>query len=102
QPVADLNSLSFFHQFFHESIGDVIEQIESLNRQAGLTAVEKTTHRSSAHRPVHIRVVADDHRIAAAQLQRDVLEVLGGGLHYSPPGVRSARETDLAYGWVDQ
>src|SRR4030095_10670707 len=96
------DSLGFFDQFFYEGVSDVIEQIEALNRQTGLTAVEKTAHRGSAHRPVHIRVVADDHRIAAAQLQRDVLEVLGSGLQHPPPGIRSTRETDLTHGGVNE
>src|SRR4030095_267162 len=92
------DSLGFFDQFFYEGVSDVIEQIESLDRQAGLATVEKTAHRSGAHRPVHIRVVADDHRIAAAQLQRDVLEVLGSGLHHPPPGIRRTRENHLKHG----
>ena len=50
-------------------VGDLIEQIKPLDGQASLAAVEETAHRSGADGAIDIGVVADDHRIAAAQFQ---------------------------------
>ena len=73
--VADADLPSFFHQLFHEDVRDLIEEIEPLDCQARLAAIEKTTDGSGAHGALEIGVVADDHRIAAAQFQSHVLKI---------------------------
>src|SRR2546427_353058 len=82
--------VSLLEQFLYESIGDLVDQIESLDGETGLAAVEEATYRSGAYRPIEIRVLANDHRIAATQFQSDMLEILGGGLHHVSSGVGGA------------
>src|SRR4029077_10746918 len=82
QAVADFDFFSLFDQFFDESVSDIVKQIKSLDCQAGLAAIKKAAHGGGAARPVHIRIVADNHRNTAAQLQHHVLKDLAPRLHY--------------------
>ena len=94
--------LRFLGEFGDEVIGDAVEQIKPFDRQAGLAAVEKAAHRSGADGAIDIGVVANDHRIAAAQFQGHMLEVRGGGLHDAAAGVGGAGEADLSNFGIDQ
>lgn len=49
---------------------------------------------------VEIRILKHDTRALATALKRDVLEVVGRGLHDSPASVGAARKGDLVYAHV--
>ena len=98
QAVANADLFGFLNQFRHEIVGNIIKQIQALNGQTSLTTVEETADRSGANGAINISVVTNDHRIAAAQFQRHMLEIFSGGLHNAPSGIRRAGEADLAHG----
>ena len=100
--VADADLFRFFGELGDEVIGDAFEQVEPLDRQASLAAVEEAAHRSGADGAIDIGVVADDHRIAAAEFQRHMLEVLRGRLHDPAAGVGGAGEADLSNRWINE
>src|SRR6266404_3095622 len=102
QAVADFDFFSLFDQLFDESVSDIVKQIKSLDCQAGLAAIKKAAHGGGADRTIHIGIVADNHRIAATQLQCDMLEVFGRRLHYPSSGIRRTSEANLTHCWVNE
>src|SRR5713226_9797653 len=76
--------------------------MQTLDAQTGLAAVEESAHGSGAHRPIEIRVVADDHGITAAQFQGHMFEIFGRGLHHAPARVGCAGKAYLTYRRIDQ
>src|SRR3990167_8939000 len=102
EPVTDSELFHLLDQFLHEYVGDLVEQIKPLDSQTGLAAVEESANRSGAHRPIEIRVVANDHRIAAAQFQGHVFKVFGSGLHHAPARVGGAGKADLTHRGIYQ
>src|SRR4051812_26681965 len=80
EPVADSQPLHLFGELRNNVVENGIEDVQALDRETGLAAVKKSSNGSGADRLLQIGVVADDHRIAAAQFQRDVLERVSGGL----------------------
>ena len=102
ETVADADLLRLFDELFHKRVRDAVEKIQTLDRQTGLAAIEKAAHRGGAHGALDIGVVANDHRIAAAQFQRHMLEIFGGGLHDATAGIRGAGEADLSDRGIDQ
>jgi hypothetical protein len=60
--------------------------------------VEERAEGSGVDGVVEIRVVEDDERVVAAELEHDPLEVASGRLGDLPSRVRRAREVDAAHG----
>src|SRR5258708_3892883 len=69
-------------QLLHQSLVDAFVHVQALDRKTCLAAVEETTDRDRLGGRLDVRVVEHDARIAAAQLERDLLELLGRFGHH--------------------
>ena len=72
-----------------------VEHVHALDRQARLAAVVEAAHRRRAGRGREVGVVADDHRVRAAELERDALGAARGQRHDLLAHRRGAGERDL-------
>src|SRR5207237_7350854 len=79
-----------------ELVCDAVEDVDPLDRQAGLAGVEEAPDGHVLRRQVQVRVVADDGGIRAAQFEGDVLELVRGGPGDLLAGASLTREADLA------
>src|SRR5437773_7055645 len=95
EAVAKPQLLHFSGELPDELVMDALEEVEALDRKARLSAVEKPSDRSGAHGLVDIGIVTHNHRVAAAQLQRDALDVLRGDLHHVLARGSRASEADF-------
>ena len=84
----------------HELLGDRFEEVHALHREAGLPRVEEASDRGRGGRAPDIGVVADDHGIAASELQGHPRHVLGCELHDPLARLRLAGERDLVHLWM--
>src|SRR5207302_9268343 len=73
-------------QLGHEGVVYALLDVKPLRRKTLLAAVEEAAHRDGAYRPIEICVVEHDARIAAAELERDFLQLLGGLGHHALAG----------------
>src|SRR5207247_5218830 len=73
---------------------------DALHREARLPRVEETTDRGGCGGAADVRVVRDDHRVAAAELKRDARHVLRRELHDPLARRGLAGERDLVHAWV--
>ena len=81
ETVANPKLLHLAHQFGNELIVDLVKKVKAFDRQTGLASIEKSANRGRAHGFVDIRIVANDHRVAASQFQGDPLDVLRRNFH---------------------
>src|SRR5262245_43225902 len=100
--VADAKLLYLAHQFGNERIVDLVKKVKTFDCQTGLATIEKSSNRGRAHSFVDVRIVANDHRVAASQFQSDPLDVLRRNFHYMFTRGRCSRETDFAYARILQ
>ena len=70
--------------------------VDALDRQAGLAAVVEAAHARRAGGGRQVGVVADDHRVRAAELERDALGAAAARAMICSPTGRRAGEGDLA------
>src|SRR5207245_8264262 len=78
-----------------ELLSDLREQIDPLHREARLPRVEESADRGSRSCATYVSVVADDHRIAAPELERHTRDVLSSELHDPFARLGLAGESDL-------
>ena len=102
RPLPTRSFSTFADELRYELVVNLVEQIQPFDRQARLAAIEEAADRCGARRLVDIGVVANDHRIAAAELERDPLHVLRRNLHDMFSGGGRTGETDLANPWILQ
>ena len=70
------------------SAGHVLDDVDALDRAAGLARVHERAPDEPRGRPVEIRVGRDDGRVLAAELEDDAREVLRRALHDLDAGLR--------------
>ena len=102
ETIANAKFFHLAHQPGYKFVVDLVEQVEPLDCQASLTAIEEAPNGCGAHGFLDISIVANDHRVAAAKLQSDPLDVLCRNFHDVFTGRGRARETDLAYPRIRQ
>ena len=85
-------------ELLDDLVRDLLEDVEALDGQARLTAVEEPPDAGRAHGGIHVGVRADDHGVRASELERQALGALGGHGHDLPADRGRARERDLAHG----
>ena len=100
--VSDAELFRFYYKLGHELVVDLVKQIEPLDREACLAAVEKAADRRGTNSLVEIRVIAHDHRIAATELQGDALHILRGNFHDVLAGRCGTRKSDLPHARIFQ
>ena len=81
--------------FAEELLGDVLDDVDALDRAAGLARVHERAPDEARGRPVEVRVRRDDGRVLAAELEDDAREVLRRALHDADAGLDDAREEDF-------
>src|SRR5215471_7922477 len=81
KPVADFEPLRFSNELLDELFIDALDHVQALYRKAGLSTVVEPPDRRSRKSFVDIRVLADDHGITSAKLQRDTFHLTAGDLH---------------------
>ena len=96
--VADAIPADALHEALHKVVVDFVKEVEALDGETGLARVPEAADNGPAHGLVHVGIRADDHRVRAAQLQRNPLEFRAGQLHNAPAGRRRAGEGHAAHG----
>ena len=96
-PDADAQPRRLGRDGLDDLVGDGLEDVEALDRQAGLAAVVEAAHRGGAGGGLEVGVVADDHRVRAAELQRHALGADRGDRGDLLADRRRAGEGDLAH-----
>ena len=96
--IARLEPLRLLDQPVDEGVGDATLDDDLPCRHADLALVEERAEGSGVDGVVEIRIVEDDERVVAAELEHDPLEVASGRLGDLPSRVRRAREVDAAHG----
>ena len=71
EPVADPEPTNRRREPAYELVGDRVLDEEALHGRADLAAVVVSARDCARHRAVEVRVGADDHRVRAAELERD-------------------------------
>src|SRR5262249_9000926 len=96
EAIPDAELVHFGNELFYELIVDLVEQIKPLDGETRLTAIEESSDGCTADRLIDVGIVANHHRIASAELERQALHVLRGHFHHMLACGRRAREADLA------
>ena len=96
QTISEFEPLYFSDELLDELSVDALDHIQSLHRQARLTAVVEPADGCSRECFIDIGVFTHDHRITAAELQRDPFHLAAGNLHDVFTGLALARKRDAA------
>src|SRR5215213_1251792 len=84
-------------ELLDELVGHVLEDVEALDGEARLAAVEEAAHAGGARGLAQVGIVADDHGVRAPELERGALEVARRERHELLAGRRGSCEGYLAY-----
>ncbi len=95
EPIARLELRCSCDELLHQRVVHAFLHVQALGGQALLAAVEKPPDSDRPRRALEVRVVENDAGVAAAQLERDLLEMLGSLGHDPFAGGRGSRERDL-------
>jgi ParB family chromosome partitioning protein len=95
--VAELQRARPRHQLLHELVVDRRRHDQPRARLAHLALVEEGRPQRAVDRRVHVRVLEDDVRRLAAELERELLDRRRGQLHDPPPDHGRAGERDLVH-----
>ena len=95
---SDLQTVDLRRELLDELVRDRLVEVEALDREAGLPAVEEAADARCTDRGVDVGVVEDDHGVGAAELERHALHAsrreLGDVLSdRSRPGERHLRDS---------
>src|SRR5262245_15046743 len=97
ESIAHSQFLDARHEFCDEFVEYVIEDVKTLDGETRLTAIEEASDGGGTGCLVNVRIVTNNHRIAAAELQRHPLDRLRGDFHHMLSGRGSSGETDLSH-----
>ena len=95
QPVARLELGGTRDQLLHQRVVRAFLHIQALGRKALLAAVEEPPDRDRPGGALEVGVVEHDARVAAAELERDLLQGFGCFRHHALAGRRRPGERDL-------
>ena len=94
-PAPTFSRPTFAGELLDELVGDRLVDVEALDGEAGLAAVEEAADARRADGGVDVGVVEDDHRIGAAELERHALHASRGELGDVLSDRRRPGERDL-------
>ena len=95
--IPDSKPVHFGNELRDKLIVDLVEQIEPLDGEARLAAIEESSDGCRADGFIDVGIVANNHRIASAELERHALHVLRGHFHHVLARGCGAGETDFAH-----
>ena len=101
----ELDPLHRRHEELDELVVDALVEQDPGVRPAGLARrdVEVHPHDRCVHRVGDPSVRKDDQRVLAAELERDLLDAVGGGAQDRPSRLDAARESDASdLGMLDE
>src|SRR2546426_308907 len=97
---ADLESLYLLREPGGEGVIDAVLDVDAIGADAGLAGVAVFGRDRAFDRGIEVGIVEHDERRVAAELERELLDRVGGLLHERAPGLRGAGKGELAYGGV--
>ena len=96
RPVARLVAANALDELGHEVVVHGVVHVHALAAEAGLAGVPVAADDDGLHRGLHIGVVAHDHRVGPAELERHALEVRAGQPHHAAAHFGGAGERHAA------